>query len=97
MPSISCPVLRAEAYEPDRLDSQLDEQARIFLNDESRNLINTEKPKVSKIFSWFTGDFTKGQSLVEFINKYAEKKLNPDIRLRYLDYNWDLNDSNSVN
>ncbi len=95
--SISCPVLRAEAYEPDRLDSQLDEQARLFLNDETRNLIDPEKPRVSKIFSWFTGDFTNGQSVVEFINQYTEVQIDSKTRLRFLDYNWALNDAKGAN
>lgn len=95
--SISCPVLRAEAYEPDRLDAQLDEQARIFLNDETRNLIDTDKPRVSKLFSWFTGDFTNGQTVAEFINRYSKKQLDPDVKLRYLDYDWALNDHKGTN
>ena len=40
-----------------KIDSQLDEQARIFLNDPSRNTITASKVEVSKIFSWFGGDF----------------------------------------
>lgn len=95
--SMSCPVLRAEAYEPDRLDQQLDEQARLFINDPFRNDLNAERPRVSKLFSWFTGDFTDGQTLVEFINSYAEQQLDPKIRLRYLDYDWSLNDVASNN
>lgn len=91
--SISCPVLRAEAYEPNRLSVQLDEQARIFLNDPSRNLIDSDKPRVSKIFSWFTGDFTDGQTVIEFINRYSEKQISARTKLRYLEYDWNLNDS----
>lgn len=91
--SISCPVLRAEAYEANRLDAQLDEQARIFLNDESRNLIDVDRPRVSKIFSWFTSDFTNGQTVIEFINRFSQKQISPNAKLRYLDYDWFLNDS----
>lgn len=95
--SMSCPVLRAEAFEPDRIDQQLEEQARIFINDPLRNDLNPNKPRVSKIFSWFTGDFTNGQTLVEFLNRYAESKLDPNVRLRYLDYDWSLNDQTEGN
>lgn len=95
--SISCPVLRAEAYEPDRIDQQLEEQTKLFLNDASRNDLNPNKPYVSKVFSWFMDDFTKGQTLVEFINRYADEELDPKIRLRYMDYNWALNDLKDEN
>jgi len=95
--SISCPVLRAEAYEPDRIDAQLEEQTKLFLNDASRNDLNERKPRVSKIFSWFTEDFTKGQTLVEFINRYAEAQLDEKVRLRYMDYDWSLNDQGTGN
>ena len=34
--SMSCPKLRNEAYEADKLDKQLDDQARAFLSDKSK-------------------------------------------------------------
>ena len=37
--SKSCPPLRREAYEADRLDAQLDDQARVFLSDTTKNKI----------------------------------------------------------
>jgi hypothetical protein len=95
--SISCPVLRREAYEPDRLDDQLDKQARLFINDKTRNDTDSRNPRVSKIFSWFMGDFTKEQSIVDYLNQYAEPKLDAQVRLRFLEYNWDLNDSQGFN
>lgn len=95
--SMSCPVLRAEAYEPDRLESQLEEQTRLFLNDPRRNDLNREEPRVSKIFSWFTGDFTDGQTVVDFINRYADKPISKNARVRYLDYDWSLNEKKSQN
>ena len=94
---MSCSVLRAEAFEPERLDEQLDEQARLFINDSFRNNLNASPPCVSKIFSWFTGDFTEDQTLVEFINRFAENKLVSNIRLRYLDYDWWLNEQGDKN
>ncbi|MTI19476.1 DUF547 domain-containing protein, partial [Fulvivirga sp. RKSG066] len=56
--SFSCPPLRAEAYMADKLDKQLDEMATQFINDDKRNKITPDNPEVSKIFSWFTKDFT---------------------------------------
>jgi len=60
--SIGCPMLREEAYVPDRLDAQLEEQTRRFLSDRSRNRFNEQagQLEVSKIFDWFKEDWTSG-------------------------------------
>lgn len=95
--SISCPVLRPEAYTADKVDRQLDEQARIFLNDPTRNTITENRIEVSKIFSWFGGDFKKGQSLVEFIDKYTKTDIDEKARVRFMKYDWNLNGIESSN
>ncbi len=60
--SISCPMLREEAYVAERLDAQLEEQARRFLGDRSRNRFNpaARALEVSKIFDWFSPDWESG-------------------------------------
>ena len=60
--SIGCPMLREEAYVAERLDAQLEEQARRFLSDRSRNRYSAERGEleVSKIFDWFKEDWTSG-------------------------------------
>lgn len=90
--SFSCPPLRNEAFTADKIDKQLNEQAVRFVNDYERNKIKTDEVKISKIFSWFTKDFTKDGSLIEFLNKYSEVKINEDAKIEYLDYDWSLND-----
>jgi hypothetical protein len=60
--SVGCPMLREEAYVAGRLDAQLEEQARRFLSDRSRNRYNAESGQleVSKIFDWYKEDWTSG-------------------------------------
>ena len=60
--SIGCPMLREEAFVAERLDAQLEEQARRFLSDRSRNRFNAQKGaiEVSEIFKWFREDWTSG-------------------------------------
>ncbi|MEP6464829.1 MAG: DUF547 domain-containing protein [Parafilimonas sp.] len=89
--SISCPKLRNEAYEGSTLDAQLDDQAKAFLSTKSKNVITADKLQLSKIFSWYKGDFTKNGSLIDYLNKYAPVKINKDADIDYLDYNWNLN------
>jgi hypothetical protein len=60
--SVGCPMLREEAYVAGRLEAQLEEQARRFLSDPSRNRYNPESGvlEVSRIFDWFKEDWTSG-------------------------------------
>jgi hypothetical protein len=90
--SVSCPKLLNEAYEGARLEQQLDKQARAFINDPTRNRITAKQADLSKIFSWFKGDFTKKGSLNDFINQYANLKITPNTKISSLNYNWNLNE-----
>ena len=90
--SISCPALKNEAYTAARIDDQLNEAARDFLFDNSKNSINSKEAKLSKIFKWFKKDFTKDQSLVEFLNKFLDSPISKSTKISNLDYDWNLND-----
>ena len=60
--SVGCPMLREEAYFAGRLGAQLEEQARRFLADRTRNRFDPKSGKleVSKIFDWYKGDWERG-------------------------------------
>lgn len=90
--SISCPRLRNEAYTAAKLDAQLEEAGREFLNDKSKNRVAADKAELSKYFDWYKGDFTKNSSLADFINKYSQNKMNANTKIGHLDYNWNLNE-----
>lgn len=89
----SCPILLNEAYIADKLDMQLDAQAKVFLSDKSRNDISADNPKLSKIFDWYAMDFkSKGVTVIDFINKYSSVKIKATAKVTYLDYSWNLNE-----
>jgi len=90
--SLSCPKLRNEAYNADKLIKQLDEQAVDFINDPAKNIINENNITISKIFGWFKGDFTKNGSLIDFLNKYSKTKISAKARIGYMEYDWRLNE-----
>ncbi len=93
--AMSCPRLRTEAYTGPRLNAQLDDQGRDFINNPAKNqLTPADKPQVSAIFSFYPKDFTKNgsHSVQEFINRYATTKIKPDAPLSYLTYDWALNE-----
>jgi hypothetical protein len=88
--SISCPDLRQEAYRADRLDEQLDEQTRLFLNNERGLLLEGDRLRLSKIFDWYGEDFDAYGNLENFIKLYRPELEYNDLRTN-LPYNWNLN------
>lgn len=90
--SISCPDIRNEPYTAEKLDNQLDDQARKFLSNSQKGLlIEGNTARVSKIFDWFEDDFNKKfGSVSNFISKYSD--LPKDVKLKAnLPYNWSVN------
>lgn len=91
--SISCARLRNEVYTAARLDRQLDDQGRDFMNDPAKNRPGKAIAQLSKYFDWYRGDWTnKGQSVAGWVNKYAATKMEADAKVSYLEYNWNLNE-----
>jgi Protein of unknown function, DUF547 len=98
--SSSCPRIRNDAFTSAKLEQQLDENARGFINDPTRNRFD-KKEKIaylSQIFKWFDVDFEKSAGSVQkFVAKYASdpdvaKELAADgYKIKYLDYSWNLN------
>jgi len=99
--SVSCPPLRRAPYAPDSLTLQLDDQARRFVNDPTRNRLDPDAKalELSSIFDWFRSDFERSAgSVPRFLAKYVydaqarEWLLGPAIPPpRYRDYDWSLN------
>ena len=73
-----------------RLDAQLDEQARRFLGDATRNRFRDGRLEVSKIFDWFTEDFAP---LPRYFARHAALLGYPggEVPIHFLDYDWSLN------
>lgn len=91
--ALTCPRLRNEAYTASRLDAQLDDQGRDFLNNPAKNSISPDKAQLSKYFDWYKSDWTKnGQSVAKWVNRYSRTKINEQTPVTFLDYNWRLNE-----
>lgn len=90
--SKSCPYLRAEAYHPSFLDQQLEDQAIRFINDGIRNQVTGSNVYISKIFKWYKGDFTKKTGLIDFLNQYSKVAIPDHAEIKFLEYDWSLNE-----
>ncbi len=99
--SRSCPPLRTEPYHGENLNAQLDEQARLFLNDTSKNVfdVSHRTATLSKIFDWYSKDFGgTNESILRFVAKFLPSPLAQDIlgnlsawKITYKNYDWSLN------
>ncbi|WP_430468390.1 DUF547 domain-containing protein [Winogradskyella ouciana] len=90
--SISCPKLLREAYTAENVNELMDRAAKEFINSDKNN-ISENSAKVSEIFKWYKKDFLlQSESIIDYINQYADTKINPNVELSYIEYNWDLND-----
>ena len=91
--AMTCPRLRNEAYTAVRLDAQLDNQGRDFLNNPAKNNLSPGKAQLSKYFDWYKGDWTKnGQSVARWVNRHSKIKVDEQTPVTFLDYNWKLNE-----
>lgn len=89
--SISCPPLHDRAFVASRMEAQLDQVTRDFVNDKSRNNIAASSLKVSQIFDWFSGDFDKSGGVRKFLKRYSSTSFSDSAPLTYLEYDWGLN------
>ena len=90
--SISCPKLQNEAFVAEKIDSQLSKVTSEFLSDTSKNFISQNSLEISKIFQWFSKDFKENGSLIIFLNKYSDIEISEHAKIKFQDYNWNLND-----
>ncbi len=111
--AMGCPKLRNVPYAGDRLDAQLDDQAKTFLANPKKFRIDYKQHEVflSPIFKWFGKDFVRSyknerpraglseeeNSVLHFIEGYITEKearalASEKLSIRYLDYDWSLNE-----
>jgi len=111
--AMGCPPLRSEAYTSEKLNAQLDDQAKVFLKNPIKFRIDRQDSTIylSPIFKWYGEDFVDKftpEAGLDGLNKTERAVLNFCSRhlsdadqkylaaggysVRYLDYNWSLNE-----
>ena len=89
--SASCPKLAQKPYTAINLEAELQAAAQAFLCDPEKNILTAEKVQLSKIFLWFAEDFGSKKERLEWLSKQTGLELT-QARVRYLKYDWSLND-----
>lgn len=90
--SQSCPPLRTEPYTAAKLEAQLEEQTRAYLNEERGIKLGGNTAQLSKIFDWYKEDFGGEAGVRTFVPKYRGGKPLPK-KLAYQEYDWSLNET----
>jgi len=89
--SFSCPKLSNKAFTSANIEAQLEQLSKSFINNNAKNQIQANSVKISKLFDWYKSDFTTNGSLIDFLNKYSNTKINANATIGHMDYNWNLN------
>lgn len=97
--SLGCPPLRAEAFVAARLDEQLDDQVRAWLDDPRRGVrLRDDVIALSEIFTWFGNDFGADMAArLRWISRYLrdanarEAVVRRGVRVESIPWDWRLN------
>jgi len=101
--SVGCPRLPTTAFEPGRLESELNSAMTEFVSNEQHVRVETAQRTVylSKIFEWYKDDFLADEreagnedpNLIDYVNRYRsdEPPIPRDYAVRFLEYDKRLN------
>lgn len=98
--ALGCPPLRGEPFVGDRLEQQLDDQARQFLAESDKNRFDPERNTLylSPIFKWYDDDFIKpAGSLAAYVKPFLPEAQQialtepSKVKVRFTQYDWGLN------
>jgi len=91
---LGCPPIISNAYMPNTIDSQLEKQTKLALNDNNFIRVKGKKVQLSQLFEWYKGDFTQGGiSQIDYVNKYRNEKIAEGTKIGYYTYDWALNET----
>ena len=104
--SVGCPPLRAEPFGVGTLDAQLDQAARDTLSRDGWLRVDGDTLHVTKLLDWYGDDFTRegwspiAPSRAAWLATYGPPAVKHAVEsaqgapsVRFLEYNWALNDA----
>ena len=91
--SRSCPPLLNEPYSRPKLETQLEQQTKAYINSPSGVMQSRDGARLSKIFDWYKDEFQAAGGVIAFINQRLSPPLPPNTKITYQDYDWSLNEA----
>lgn len=97
--AMGCPKLRQEAYEPERLDAQLEDQTQYVHNHDTwfQFAPAAGVARLTPLYQWYGGDFEQeAGSVLAHATRYspplwAAVEAGKNVTIEWLDYDWSLN------
>lgn len=90
----SCPPVAI--YNVARVRNQLELSSKMYLTKSSIFDAEAKKVRVTKLFSWFRGDFGSKKDIKKMLLKYGIIPDTKNIDIDYLDYDWTLLTGNYI-
>ncbi|MDT0634790.1 DUF547 domain-containing protein [Spectribacter hydrogenoxidans] len=99
--SVGCPNLRDSAYLGDRVNQQLRDNARAYVNSRRGARFDDGRLLVSKIYEWYQVDFGGSETgVISHLRRFAEPALSARLDaaegIAGYRYDWSLNDAASA-
>ena len=84
---LGCPPIRY--YKNDTINAQLEMATQAFLFSETKKEPTKKQIKISKLFSWYIGDFGGTKGIHSFLKKYEIITDSENPKIIYSTYNWE--------
>jgi hypothetical protein len=96
--AVSCPRLPQVPFTGSKLEQELQAGAVEFFNTSANVRVDEEKKTlwVTEIFDFFPGDFKKYPSIAEYVNRFAKTAVPKDYSIKFIPYDWTINNSNKL-
>lgn len=91
---LGCPPIINQAYLPDTLESQLQTQTQLALNDTEFIRTKGKRVQLSQIFEWYKEDFVRNGTVIQYINRFRKNPIPEKAKVSYYPYDWTLNQQN---
>ena len=89
----SCPPLPSKPFTAENVEFMLKKLTKKAINDPVIVKLDMHEKKVlvSKIFDWYSKDFTKDQNLTAYLNQRLDNKIPDGFQVKFMEYDWNLN------
>jgi hypothetical protein len=95
--ALGCPVLPKAPFSGTHVQTELDREARRFLNDERNVKLDIKKrvAHLNQILEFYTTDFLNAETpdLITFVNRYRESPIPADFSEEFMEYDWTIANS----